>query len=256
MIDELIPLELHEQLNAFRHDLEKITSQHIDACPFCGKNEFYLIRSKPTTTYRCKACYKYFTVAVNTPFSRLTPFNWLEIIFINRIQNQSYNTIANNLGCSVEKVMRRDHAMIDYLKSHYHALYQWYTKKQQSCLNPVLIKQHKVVSEKITALLNVQNPTCIHCGSTDTTKVGSRTCYRCKRCRHSFNILNGTKLNRLPKPELWLQFIDLLVAGETNAQLEKKLKLTDNTIRSWRSTWCTMMKQWNCDALAIWCQSH
>ncbi|OCG23897.1 hypothetical protein A9G11_04505 [Gilliamella sp. wkB108] len=254
MIYELVPTELHDELNAFRHDLEKMTLQHIETCPFCGENKFYLIRSKPTSTYRCKACYKYFTIATNTPFNRLTPFNWLEIIFINRIENKSYHYIAEKkLDCSLEKIMRRDHAIIEYLHAHYPALYRWYIAHDQSDLTPTLAEQHKVINDKITAILNEKNPSCIHCSSTDTTKVGSRTCYRCKRCRRSFNLLGDTPLNRLPKPELWIEFINLMVAGQNNMQIGKKLNLNSSTISSWRAIWCEMMKIWNCEALAIWC---
>ncbi|MCX8648863.1 IS1 family transposase [Gilliamella sp. B2776] len=256
MIYELIPIELHEELNDFRQDLERIVLQYVEVCPYCDKKEFYLIRSKPTTTYRCKACYKYFTAATNTHFNRLTPFNWLETIFISRIKNYSYQAIADKFDCSTEKIMRRDHAIMNHLKLHYLSLYKWYINKQQTTLNPILIEQYNYIKSKINTLLNTTTPVCLHCNSTETVKIGKRTCYRCKRCRHSFNLLSNTKLNRLPKPELWLNFIDLLLAGEDNIQIEKNLKLTSNTIRRWRSVWCEMMIAWKCDALSIWCSSH
>ena len=256
MIYELIPNELHKELNDFLNDLERIASQHVEFCPFCDKKEFYLIRSKPTTTYRCKACYKYFTAATNTPFNRLTPFNWLETIFVSRIKNYSYQAIANIFDCSTEKIMRRDHAIINYLKLHYLSLYKWYINKQQTTLNPILIEQHNYIKSKINTLLNTQTPPCLHCNSTETVKIGKRTCYRCKRCRHSFNLLSNTKLNRLPKSELWLSFIDLLIDGQDNTQIEKKLKLTNNTVRRWRAVWREMMINWNCEVLSIWCKGH
>jgi Transposase and inactivated derivatives len=257
MIYELVPTELHDELKAFCHDLENTTLQHIEACPFCGKDSFYLIRSKPINTYRCKACYKYFTVATNTPFNRLTPFNWLELIFTNRIKNKSYLFIAEEiLESSPEKVMRRDHAIIDYLQTHYPLLHKWYINHKQATLTPTLAEQHQTINAKITALLNQQTPICSYCASTDTTKVGSRTCYRCKRCRRSFNLLSDTPLNRLPRPDLWIEFINLLVAKKNNQQIEKKLHLNCNTVSRWRAIWCDMMKKWNCEALAIWCSRH
>lgn len=257
MIYELVPTELHNELRSFLHNLENISFQLIEACPFCGKNSFYLIRSKPTNTYRCKACYKYFTTATNTPFNRLTPFNWLETIFTNRIKNKSYQFIAEKkLDTSLEKVMRRDHAIIDYLQIHYPSLHNWYTKLKHATLTPSLSEQHKIINTKIIALLNAYAPICPYCMSTDTTKIGTRTCYRCKRCRRSFNLLNNTPLNRLPRPELWIEFINLLVEGENNIQIQKKLHLNSNTISHWRHAWCEMMKRWDCEALAIWCSRH
>jgi transposase-like protein len=255
MIYELVPTELHDEFKAFHHDLEKITSQHVQACPFCKKTEFYLIRSKPTKTYRCKDCHKYFTVSTNTPFNRLMPFNWLELIFTSRIKNISYLNIAKKLESSLEKVMRRDRAIIHYLQIYYPSLHKWYTHQKQTALMPTLAKQHQNIKAKVTALLNEQSPTCIHCGSNETTKVGSRTCYRCKRCRHSFNILSNTSLNRIPKPELWLQFIDLLVSGANNLQIRKALNLHNDTVRKWRSAWYHMMKDWHYEALATWCKN-
>ncbi|OCG02118.1 hypothetical protein [Gilliamella sp. wkB112] len=257
MIYELVPTELHDEFRAFHHDLENITLQHIEGCPFCGENSFYLIRSKPTNTYRCKACNKYFTAATNTPFNRLTPFNWLEIIFVHRIKNKSYQFIAEKkLGTSLEKVMRRDHAIIDFLQQHYSSLHKWYTNQKQATLTPTLSEQHKIINTKIMTLLNEQTPVCIYCASTNTTKVGTRTCYRCKHCRRSFNLLSDTPLNRLPRPELWREFIDLLVAGKNNIQIQKKLHLNSNTVSRWRSAWCEMMKRWDCEALATWCSRH
>ncbi|MWP63173.1 IS1 family transposase [Gilliamella sp. Pas-s25] len=254
MIYELVPTELHDEFKAFHHDLEKITSQHIEACPFCKKTKFYIIRSKPTKTYRCKDCHKYFTVSTNTPFNRLMPFNWLELIFTSRIKNISYLNIAENLESSLEKVIRRDRAIIHYLQIHYPSLHKWYTHQKQTTLMPTLAEQHQTIKAKVTALLNEQSPTCIHCGSNETTKIGSRTCYRCRRCRHSFNILSNTSLNRIPKPELWLQFIDLLVSRANNLQIRKALNLHNDTVRKWRSAWYHMMKDWQCEALAIWCK--
>lgn len=257
MIYELVPIDLHNELRTFRHDLEKMTSQQIEACPFCGENKFYLIRSKPTSTYRCKACCKYFTAATNTPFNRLTPFNWLEIIFSSRIENKSYQFIATKkLGCSLEKIMRRDHAIIDYLKSHYPSLHNWYTNHDKATITPTIAEQHNTINAKITTLLNEQTPICTHCSSNETTKVGTRTCYRCKRCRRSFNLLGNTRLNRLPRPELWIEFINLMVYGKNNIQIEKALNLHSNTVGRWRIIWCEMMKIWGYEALAIWCKRY
>lgn len=256
MIYELVPSELHNDLNNFLHNLRRITLQRFEACPFCGKSDFYLIRTNPTNTYRCKACNKYSTAATNTPFNRLTPFNWLEIIFTYRIKNKSYQYIAKKLACSLEKVIRRDHAIIQYLKINYTCLYRWYTDNKQAKITTTLEEQHQVMNTKIMALLNEKTPTCLHCGSSETTKVGTRTCYRCKRCRQSFNILGDTQLNKLPRADLWLQFIDLLVSGENNLQIEKKMNFSSNTVRRWRSAWCDMMKNWDCNALAVWCSRH
>lgn len=256
MIYELVPNELHNELDNFLKSLEKITQQNIEICPFCENNDFYTIRSTPTVTYRCKACNKYCTAATNTPFNRLTPFNWLEMIFAYRIENKSYQYIANKLNCSLEKVIRRDHAIVSYLDTNYNSLYQWYTDNKQAKIPTTLAEQHKMMNTKIIELLNEQKPICIHCGSTDTTKIGTRTCYRCKRCRHSFNILSDTQLNKLPRSDLWLEFIDLLVSGENNLQIEKKMNFSSNTVRRWRSAWCDMMKNWDCNALAIWCSRH
>ena len=256
MIYELVPIELHDELNKFRHDLEKMASQHIEVCPFCQQNEFYLIRSKPTNTYRCKACDKYFNVASNTSFNRLSPFDWLETIFTSRIANKSYQTIAKKLGCTLEKVMRRDQAIVDHLKSYYPLLNKWYTGAKQLKITPTLTKQHQILIEKVTSLLNEQSPVCLYCSSTETTKVGKRTCYRCKRCRRSFNILSDTILNRLPKSELWIEFINLLVSGKNNMQIQTELGFNGNTVNHWRNAWCEMMKRWNLEDLANWCQCH
>ncbi|MWP45837.1 IS1 family transposase [Gilliamella sp. Pas-s27] len=256
MIYELVPNELHDEFKAFHHELKKITSQHAESYPFCKKTKFYIIRSKPTKTYRCKGCHKYFTISTNTPFNRLAPFSWLEMIFTSRIKNISYPNIAKNLQISFEKVMRRERAIINYLQTYYLSLHKWYTQQKQAILIPTLAEQYKTIKVKVTTLLNEQNPTCIYCHSNETTKIGSRTCYRCKRCRHSFNIVSNTSLNRIPKPELWLQFIDLLVWGKNNSQIAKLLNLHNDTVRKWRSAWCDMMKYWHCEALAIWCQNQ
>ncbi|MCO6545159.1 MAG: IS1 family transposase [Gilliamella sp.] len=255
MIYELVPNELHDEFKAFHHDLEKLTSQHVQSCPFCKKTEFYIIRSKPNKTYCCKGCHKYFTVSTNTPFNRLMPYNWFEFIFINRINKMGYKEIADRLETSLEKVTRRDRAIINYLQNHYPSLHSWYIHQKQTKLMPSLEEQYSTIKAKVTALLNEQNPTCKHCGSNETTKIGSRTCYRCKRCRHSFNLLSNTSLNRIPKPELWLQFIDLLVSGANNSQIGKALNLHNDTVRKWRSAWYYMMIDWQCDALAIWCKN-
>lgn len=254
MIDELIPNELHDEFKAFRHELQKIILQHAESCPFCQKIEFYIIRSKPTKTYHCKNCHKYFTASTNTPFNRLIPFNWLETIFTSRIKNISYTNIARNLEISFEKVMRRERAIINYLQTYYPLLHKWYTQQKQATLIPILAEQYKTIKAKVTTLLNEQNPTCIHCDSNETTKIGTRTCYRCKRCRNSFNIVGNTSLNRIPKPELWLQFIDLLVLDKNNSQIATILSLHSDTVHKWRSIWCNMMRYWHCEALATWCE--
>lgn len=256
MIYELVPSELHNQLDAFNNDLEKISLQQIITCPFCEKNEFFVIRSRPTYTYRCKFCHKYSTAATHTPFNRLTPFNWLKTIFTNRATNQSYQAIAEELGCSREKVMRRDHALREYLQKQYPALYEWYKNHQQTEIPPTITQQQKIVNEKIKQILATEKPNCVHCLSRETVKVGTRTCYRCKSCRRSFNLLSNTPLNRMPRTDLWLKFIDLLVSGRTNLQIGHELQLNDNTVSKWRQSWCAMMRSWDCDALAVFCSRH
>ncbi|MDF7667249.1 hypothetical protein PT273_05255 [Orbaceae bacterium ESL0727] len=255
MISEFIPAELHSQLNAFYGDLEKITLQQIKICPFCGNDQFFVSRSRSTYTYRCKACHKYSTSATHTPFNRLIPFNWLKIIFENRIQNQSYQTIAKNLGCSLEKVMRRDHALIAYLQQHYPTLHNWYKNRQYTAISPTIKQQKQIVHDKIRQLLSAEKINCIHCSSHDTVKIGARAAYRCKSCACNFNLLGNTPLNRLPHTDLWLKFIDLLVAGYNNLQISQALQLNANTVSKWRRAWCQMMETWNCNALAIFC-SH
>lgn len=250
---ELVPIALHDALTAFRAELQKIASRKIDTCPHCGGTSLSTPFLDAQHRYRCHHCHRYSTSATHTPFSRLSALTELDTLFVARIEMKSYLTIAEELHCSRRQVIRRYKILLAYLKSRYIALYNWCIAERQTTLSQAVNQQHQLIHDKVNALLHAENPTCIHCGSNQTIKKGTRTCYRCKKCRNTFNLLAKTPLNRLPRIDLWLTFIDLITARYTNRQISHHLNFNKNTVARWRRHWCAMMRQWHCWALAMVC---
>lgn len=256
VIYELVPLELHHELIAFYQDLQRIASGKVNNCPHCGQRDLSQTLPNSPHIYRCNACHKYATSATHTPFCRLSSLVWLETIFSLHLKKQSYQMIAYQLACSRRQVIRRYQAMLTYLKQHYVALYTWCTTEQQVDIPQAIDKQRQITSNKVNELLTIEHPICLYCGSPHTVKRGQRTCFRCKTCRRSFNLLHKTPLNRMPHADLWLTFIDLITARYTNWQISQIVQLNKSTVSKWRRCFCAMMKRWDCEALAYFCGRH
>lgn len=260
MQHDLIPQTLQRPCQQFLLELEQLAEQVPNQCPYCASQHLSQTRAEPLT-FRCKGCLKYFNRLTATPFNRLNPVSWLATIFIGRVNRESYQGIAYQLGCDLKMVIRRDRAIMTQMQIRNPSLYHWYRahndinkQYQLNELPELLVPQHLALKQKVSELLTCTQANCLHCQSTDTVRVGQRTAFRCRRCLRSFNLLSGTPLNRLRDADKWLPFIDLLVTKQSNLAIAMELGLNNNTIGRWRRKWNFTMQQWGFAGLAAWCQ--
>lgn len=255
MFYDLIPAELQSDFDTLLNDLSYLPEKIEENCPFCHHDSLQKVRQKPLN-FRCKGCHKYFNPLTMTPFNRLGPLIWLGMILTRRIEKTTYSTLAFELDCTIEMVKRRDHALIAYMADHYPRFHQWYTKTnlQSNDVLPELIqKQYDSLVSLIKQLLTIKQVSCLYCDSPNTVRIGNRTGFRCKDCRKTFSLLNRTPINKMPYPEQWITFINLLVANETNLTIAKILNLNSSTVTKWRRVWSEMMQTWGYIELAVWC---
>lgn len=250
---DLVPDKLKIQFDTFWHQLNNLNNPTIAKCPYCNSEQFMKTRANPLT-FRCKLCHKYFNPLTHTPFNRLPPIELISTIFAQRVARNSYQTIADNVACSVRQIRQRDRAIKQYMQA-YPDLLTWYSLDDKQLIASELVKhqQHTCIN-KIKNLLTIKQIDCQFCGIGQAVKINQRTGFRCKKCHKSFNLLSDTPLNKMPHADKWIDFINLLVAHKTNIEIAEQLQLNQNTIGYWRVCWCIMMKRWHLDALSAWCK--
>ncbi|WP_392553274.1 hypothetical protein RHO14_05290 [Orbus wheelerorum] len=260
MQNDLVPQALRASFNQFLRYLEQLDTEQPAKCPYCKHKVFSQTRAMPLT-FRCRKCAKYFNPLTKTPFNRLQPVRWLAVIFIGRVNLFTYQRLADELDCSVKMVTHRDRAVMHQMQTRFPQLYQWYFTHNDMVKNaPVsdlpkaVNTQHLAFKQKITKLLMTSKAKCLYCNSKNTTKISERTAFYCRDCRRSFNLLAGTPISRLRSADKWLEFIDLLVTKHDQNTIANKLGFDTGTVGNWRRVWCAMMRQWDFDHLATWCQ--
>lgn len=260
MLNDLIPQALHSDFDQFLHELTQLGQHEPTNCPNCQNQTFSQTRAEPLT-FRCKACLKYFNPLTHTPFNRLQPVAWLTSILCERVNRKTYQAIADTLDCDIKKIMRRDKAIKKQMQLHFPNVYQWYCAHNdvagQFAANPIndtLSAQHQAFKQKLNEILATTHSPCLYCHSPHTVKVGQRATFRCDRCRRGFSLLHDTPIMRLPHADLWLTYIDLLVAKQSNYAIASQLGMNSGTIGTWRRRWCYTMQLWGFEGLAIWCQ--
>lgn len=257
---DLIPQALHADFDQFLQALTELSQPTPSHCPYCAHKSVRQTRAAPLT-FRCKACLKYFNPLTNTPFNRLSPADWLPLILCDRVNRQTYQEIADTLDCDIKKIMRRDKAIKNKMQIDFPNLHQWYCAHNDvahqftaNTTNDTLAAQHLAFKQKLSELLTTTHAHCLYCHSPKTVKVGQRATFRCDHCRRGFSLLNGTPISNLTHADQWLNYIDLLVAKQSNHAIAEQLGINKNTIASWRRKWCRTMQLWGVESLAIWCK--
>ncbi|MDF7670672.1 hypothetical protein PT276_05595 [Orbaceae bacterium ESL0721] len=262
MQSDLIPQRLQADYYQFLHHLKQLGGQAAGSCPHCKSRLFSQIRTEPLT-FRCKSCLKYFNPLTGTQFNRLQPVAWLPVILSKRVDRKSYQTIADRLDCDIKKIMRRDKAIKAQMQLISPDLYNWYCNHNNadkqfdlSTINNTILVEQNVFNHKLNEILNTINPPCRYCKSVKTVKVGQCASFRCNQCRRGFSLLHGTPILRLPRVDLWFNFVDQLVAQKSNGAIANDLGMNRNTIRSWRRRWCDTMQLWGFSGLSLWCKQQ
>lgn len=255
MYHNFVPIKLHNDAEALMADLRALTEQPT-ICPYCQHSELYAV-NQSAGYYRCKSCKRSFNRSLNTPFYRLAPLAWLEVIASRRLAGQSFNTIRHELGDCTTWVIKRRVQIIDvYMQLNYPALYQWYctfVDNSNSDEPTIITQQVAQLKAWINQILQATTAICPYCGSNKVLKVGeTRARFRCKSCWRYFSHLKGTGLEHLGNSENWFSMIDMLIAGATNREIEQKLKISSSTITHAKRNWLTIMQQQDLLILKEW----
>ncbi len=91
---------------------------------------------------------------------------------------------------------------------------------------------HLIVESRVT-----ECPACPHCGQGQVARWGSASGlqrYRCAACKHTFNALTGTPLAGLRHKELWLEYAEQMVQGNSVRKSAKACGIHRNTSFRWR----------------------
>lgn len=97
---------------------------------------------------------------------------------------------------------------------------------------------------------------CPHCNNHSVVRFGKYTIktrsgtvkrqrYRCKACRHTFNDLTNTPLQRTKRPHLWIRFIECMIEGFSLRKSAELLhgEVTHVTLFYWRHKILSALKQ-------------
>ena len=112
-------------------------------------------------------------------------------------------------------------------------------------LSDLTYTQSKQVQEHITHQCEIDNlekiigtvESCPHCQSSELHKWGVRSGlqrYRCKSCHKSFNVLCKTSLARLRHKDVWLDYSQDLIKGDSLRDSAKHCHVDKNTTLRWR----------------------
>jgi len=106
------------------------------------------------------------------------------------------------------------------------------------------IKETLFPAPKIHSLLNEIREAkfsaglaCLHCGSHSVKRNGKyrgRQRYLCHDCHKSFNDTTGTPMAGTHKPNLWLQYFEMMIEGLTLPKIAERLNIHVSTAFYWR----------------------
>ena len=101
------------------------------------------------------------------------------------------------------------------------------------------VQEHIIHQCKIESLEDIigKVDSCPHCHSSELYKWGVRSNlqrYRCKSCHKTFNALSATSLARLRYKEMWLDYTQDLIKGESIRASAEHCHVDKNTTFRWR----------------------
>lgn len=226
-------------------------------CPHCHSRSFHLNNSKHTKimNYRCNRCKRGFNRLTNTP---LAGSRYLELwtVFAEwRLSGATFSIICEELNISSHAASFRDKAIQEIMKTEFPRLYKWW-KPHQDRIDNQLSPQVAVQAEKfehwLHDLMTRKQDVCPHCGSKNNWRQGPRPSFRCRPCDRVFNVLSGTLLDSLSHIELWPQFVQALIRGDSNSDMHRQLGLRTNTLAKWRQRFLQLMREQGFNELAEW----
>ncbi|AZS49748.1 IS1 family transposase [Entomomonas moraniae] len=258
----LVPQDLHPELDAMLHYLDTYPFEKPSDCPHCGSKKLSDNGTNPTSeimNYRCLDCYKGFNQLTGTCFAKSTfahMHKWGDFARL-RLSGEGIHAISVTLGMSTQGATKRDQRIKNLMQQQYPKLFAWWQIRQdwqELSLSPLIQQQADTFTQWLENLLNQTFATCPNCSKPHCKKLKQthRPQFHCHRCNTSFNLLRNTEFHLVHYPELWLDYAKLLVQGYSDKDISNQLNIGQSLSNYWRHRFIKQMIEQGHEELVQW----
>ncbi|MHC8364364.1 hypothetical protein ACYZT9_00405 [Pseudomonas sp. ZT5P21] len=253
-----LPVELHEQADAFIRYLRELPDKSTVECPHYGHQQFRTeaLTNPRLPACRCGACGKGF----NYPSQNLFPGCGHTQLWSDfgqcLLAGWSTPVAANALGISYGTTWRWIKPCRAVMAEKFPALHQWWSARQdRTDLTPPphIAVQARTFLSVLEHLMTTQQAVCSQCGSLHMQHVEApRPGFYCYGCSKTLSPSDATELSRSGPPEQWLCFAQGVINGESLADLQRRTAFRETACKRWHVRFIQMMDQQGHAELIQW----
>lgn len=155
--------------------------------------------------------------------------------------------VASRLKINHKAYFSWGQAVREVMADEFPDLHQWWTTHHdRENLQPAehIAAQQQAVITWIETTLSAQHATCPKCGGTPTYRFkGARPKFKCQRCITSFSLLAGTPLSGMLHPELWVDFVEGVMDGQSIPDLKRRSGLGMGASTRWRGQFLLLIEE-------------
>ncbi|WP_152562835.1 MULTISPECIES: hypothetical protein [unclassified Serratia (in: enterobacteria)] len=249
-----LPEELHQDADNLVDYFTYAPFEQPTACPYCGNPHFTGGRDdkKP---YWCGRCQRAFSAHTGTPFANCRHHELWGAYAASRLSGLSWKKVSESIGLSTGACKYREKVFNQEMESQFPVLFQWWHAHQERhdlTLTPEVDVQHQQLQSWLEQLRTQPTATCPQCAAVSVRVKETRPDFRCHHCQSSFSLLAGTPLVKTWYMELWPEFLNGLVTGESAWDLSRRLGVTNKRLYQWRRSFLQVMEDKGLDALLEW----
>ncbi|QEM82122.1 IS1 family transposase [Halomonas binhaiensis] len=253
---ELFPFDLAPAAQRFVDYLEALPYSRPVRCTLCGSRSIFLYHPAGTNGtvrdgFKCHSCRRQFNILTGTPLRLMRHHDkwadWMRFRFSGLSQEQ----IASLVSISNKASLNWDKVFLQVMADQEPSLHQWWSTHQSLTsitLSPHVEEELEACQQAFHELCYASERKCLKCGASpryvkEVHHSRRPRDYVCTDCGTTYSNLTGTPFIHLQRMETWPRYLDLLVKGYHDTELEHHFDFSKARTGLWRQAFMQYLKQ-------------
>ena len=181
-----------------------------------------------------------------SPFANMHQMERWSTFAVYLLAGWSSVQIASRMGVTPKVYFNWGRAVGEVMAQECPELHEWWTTRHyRENLQPpehIAVQQQAVITW-IETMLTARCATCPRCGGVRTYRIkGIRPKFKCDSCVTCFSILSGTPLVGMIRPDLWVDFVQGVMDGQSIPDLKRRSGLGMGASTRWREQFLLLIE--------------
>ncbi len=172
-----------------------------------------------------------------------------------RLSGLSTAEMMADLKIADPTCVHKDRVIARVMERYWPALYAWWGahyERHDPVFTPDVAAEAEQLKSWYQMLKTQKTAVCPHCGEEKTYRTHERPSFRCTPCDRSFSLLSGLPVVSLHYFELWGEGIDALMAGNSTADIKRRMGMSLSAVGNWERRMMLLIERMELHALKTW----